>query len=655
MSEDDEGVFFGTHDPREIVLLAELSARSTPLRKPLAPLRKRDSREFLRRQTLLFSAKSSEAFGSKHERTWPGGFYAENARPLLDEQQSDVEVTPRHTASINVTSPKSPKLSRQHCDLTLDFANFRLSDVECVTPGGMFTEGADEEDYGGSDKENEATSTCQASSMLYQQHEVVSDLMSEGMGDTESNTDGTRTTHFVTTGGLMSVQELDMGGLKLNDLGDAETLVEEEIVSETVDLGEMSDDGTESIERVASLGYSPTMSGSKAEPLSNPAPCVSTQTFDGDLGVLAESADSPIPMTRAGPVIIPEVASHLAISMRAESGSPYRSLPPRSLPSSSFPELAQDTRLTLSLLESSPQQAMRKFSQVDSANRTANGPKALSESRPESRHASAGPQSTSISSASSTKSARLTIRGQLDNAFVGRFGPPQRSAPGPSTVSTVFNTAKPVGKDRAKYPVTSSAGSTLAMKRKLPTPPMDPKRSMISPPLRAPLIARAIPVPTQTVRRFASQQNASADLTRRPIGNQAASRSLDQPAHSTNGTKHTKFSVPAARSLNATGGPSRNGFSLTKQPMLAAHSICTFGDLRAAPKSPFQRREANSQQAKKVSLGIHAIAKCSWYHQPRASRQVASGLLLWERVGLRNSRRHWARYPWTWMVTLPMR
>jgi len=173
-SDEEEGVFFGTHQPKEAALVAQLSSTiSTPTR-PL--VRKRDSREFLRRKTLLLSARKantpapSTARKEDTEKEWSGGFYVKGARPRAVEADvdSDDEFT---TPRITFHDPGSPVVAEDdHCDLTFDFGNFRLHDAasplvcrptiatldrrESPESSEVESESEEDESYADSDKEN---------------------------------------------------------------------------------------------------------------------------------------------------------------------------------------------------------------------------------------------------------------------------------------------------------------------------------------------------------------------------------------------------------------------------------------------------------------------------------------------------------------------
>jgi len=146
-SDEEGGVFFGAHDALETQLVAKLShdspcsscsaspARRSSTRVPR--VKKRDSREFIRRKTLLLSAKENsernEPGSSKGEKTWAGGFYE-----WRDEDESGVDweasfsstpMTFRQTSSHADGTPSRRAVVPAQSDLTLDFSAFRLSDT----------------------------------------------------------------------------------------------------------------------------------------------------------------------------------------------------------------------------------------------------------------------------------------------------------------------------------------------------------------------------------------------------------------------------------------------------------------------------------------------------------------------------------------------
>ena len=155
-SDDEEGVFFGQHCPEEDFLLAKLSATEDPTveqttsegshsttrrqsrRRSSLQLKAKDSREFHRRKTILPSdieqvhpnpIQSPRVSPEQPKKIWQGGFYERRD----DDQESDSEgecSTIVFRSTVFPLSSDTPlhRLSVQACDLTLDFAMFRMSD-----------------------------------------------------------------------------------------------------------------------------------------------------------------------------------------------------------------------------------------------------------------------------------------------------------------------------------------------------------------------------------------------------------------------------------------------------------------------------------------------------------------------------------------------
>jgi hypothetical protein len=157
-SDDENGVFFGHLDPLESLLVAKLSVKSTHRRSPLAPLKKRDSREFLRRQTILFSERGNVSEGFERERAWSGGFYEKRAKPrAMGYSSDDGAGTPIFAISKSDTSA----VHGEHAsNLTFEFSKFCLTDLDTPCRGDEQDSG-DGEEFGGSDKENEEIHSLQ--------------------------------------------------------------------------------------------------------------------------------------------------------------------------------------------------------------------------------------------------------------------------------------------------------------------------------------------------------------------------------------------------------------------------------------------------------------------------------------------------------------
>lgn len=142
-SDDEDGVFFGAHDPTESEMVARLSAAS-----PLAlgiqgerrqstggnRLRKRDSREFLRRKTLLLPAVGNLELakaGKEPEKLWHGGFYErrDGGEGSDDRSEDDASFSTSQDVAVSTPSKRPSHLDHSHSELTLDFAAFRLTEA----------------------------------------------------------------------------------------------------------------------------------------------------------------------------------------------------------------------------------------------------------------------------------------------------------------------------------------------------------------------------------------------------------------------------------------------------------------------------------------------------------------------------------------------
>ena len=163
-SDDEYGVFLGAHDPFENQLVSKLS-NSSPLhstsrlrQKPvlIQKLRKRDSREFLRRKTLSSSAKdepeTNENVRSKgKERTWEGGFYEKMDRRGSESYSSTSDPPSPEVSgqlpvySDDITTPSQWARISGHSDLTLDFSAFYLTETPPTSVSSVDTEHSDRE------------------------------------------------------------------------------------------------------------------------------------------------------------------------------------------------------------------------------------------------------------------------------------------------------------------------------------------------------------------------------------------------------------------------------------------------------------------------------------------------------------------------------
>lgn len=144
-SDEDDAVFFGAHKPEEARLVAKLSAAVQPQPPFIPRVKKRDSREFLRRKTLLLSTD---------KRNQKNLFLsAQDSARLYHSQLSDDEgscSTPdRSCHPVQVSTPS--RTAQDPSDLTFKFETWHLS-----TPRDDESESAEE----ASDKENVPIPPC---------------------------------------------------------------------------------------------------------------------------------------------------------------------------------------------------------------------------------------------------------------------------------------------------------------------------------------------------------------------------------------------------------------------------------------------------------------------------------------------------------------
>jgi hypothetical protein len=149
-SDDEEGVFFGAHDAAESEMVAKLSAFSpSPIALAIQSerrhsaggnrLRKRDSREFLRRKTLLLPSVGNlelAKVGKEPEKLWHGGFYERRDGEGGSDERSEDDASFSRSQEVDVSTPSkgARHLDQSHSELTLDFAAFRLTEASPLPP-----------------------------------------------------------------------------------------------------------------------------------------------------------------------------------------------------------------------------------------------------------------------------------------------------------------------------------------------------------------------------------------------------------------------------------------------------------------------------------------------------------------------------------------
>lgn len=221
-SDDEDGVFFGEHNLQEADHLAKLSSSHIDVYVPavsIPRIRKRDSRDILRRQTLLLSKGLSEnhSVNDIASKRWSGGFYekgvvASQLRDSDDDETDEEWVMPVARRTTTALSPRSsPVIFDDHCNLTFDFSKFRLSDLAGIsiehavdlpvspsqahppsTPRGPTSRGPAEDENGAdfgadSDKENSQPSIqSQSIGVTGALEETAKMVVTIGMGDVQN-------------------------------------------------------------------------------------------------------------------------------------------------------------------------------------------------------------------------------------------------------------------------------------------------------------------------------------------------------------------------------------------------------------------------------------------------------------------------------------
>ncbi|WVQ84566.1 hypothetical protein IAT38_006720 [Cryptococcus sp. DSM 104549] len=485
-SDDCDAVFFGSPKPQEAELIAKLSAAipstsspfpsavsplASPPTTPLAPrVKKRDSREFLRRQTLLLTTEKRLQGGplGLSER---GPARAPSPCPSHESDSCSPATVRPNLLRTPPSSTPTLKGQADPSDLTFQFDTWHLSSpaapnssLPVTTTSGAGGAGvasgvadlSDSLDEGDSDKENmpvpEVNHNISEVQVMVMDEVVVSGGMAGlDLDDTQDE-----------------IAELDMGGLRLSDFEDPEIGHEQsgsrgyrgvlEDVTEalgprrSMDEISLGSSGSEDDrdDCLAAEDGAPTHPSRSRSP--TPTPTHSHTPSSHSTSSSPISLSSPLEVARAGPVAIPVLSSHHFASIRADVASPCRNLPPSPITRGplaetggserregvrlgaldspepvSQPPRAHTTQAALGLGMASatpsrptalpPPELVQKGAKLLKASLAADGAASAG-----GRGPSAG---TGVSKAPRPeKRAALvkTIRGQLDNAFSGRHG-----------------------------------------------------------------------------------------------------------------------------------------------------------------------------------------------------------------------------------------
>ncbi|WWD19763.1 hypothetical protein CI109_104227 [Kwoniella shandongensis] len=507
-SDEDDGVFLGPRQPSELQLLAKLSSSVLSPLPAIHRVKKRDSREFLRRKTLLLSSETQPREINQ------------------DSDDSDCSSSPR------VDPTSSPSKTSEGSDLTLRLSSFHLTTPRPNRPESPL-------DDVGSDKENvpiKPIDNPSPSRTGSTDHPVS---IGQHLTNVEDSDDGElmkplRTLTFA------EFAQLDMGGLRLCDFSDPETGLEER-------------EGGHEVIASASLQHVEQL-GESLEGTVSPRATLSPSSTD-DL-------DSPLPVARAGPVVIPVLSSHHFTSIRAETGSPCRPLPPTLLE----PPIAEstDTLVQLTAIDS-PVKDLPKTSATPSCATPMPPPELVQRGAKLLKFSSVKPPT--LPQPTNSTARAFAIRGQLDSALTTRkissMGPPQRSvSSSSSTSSTSTKHTEPkrtFKKPLAKSPVGPVVPLAQSTNRIIPRPALVAKSSMPRPKINALVkpapptssipLKRPIPQP-QHVRPMSMVQPITSRL---PSAAPPSRPTLGQPSRILRETQMVDMQMAPVFSIGVTG------------------------------------------------------------------------------------------------------
>ncbi|WVO24710.1 uncharacterized protein IAS62_006080 [Cryptococcus decagattii] len=576
-SDEDEAIFFGAHKPEEAHLVAKLSAAIQTTAPFIPRVKKRDSREFLRRKTLLLPADKRN-----HESL---SLSAQDSARLYQSQLSDDEEscsTPvrfAHPASI----PTPSQMGQDPSDLTLKFETWHLS-----TPRDDESESAEE----GSDKENVPIPPISGA---------------QGAAETVSFQDLGMERHCILDlqGGDDDIPQLNMGGLKLSDFADQESGV----IFQGLDiLDEFHlEDVTENV--MAQPAESPNHN----EPARPSTPLPSDESEMSDF-------DSPLEVARAGPVAIPVLSPHHFTSIRAHVGSPCRSLPPSPIIISA-PIAQECTSVKLANLESPTHQSPR-LSITTPSRVTALPPADLVQRGAKTLKASTIKHAPAAAAADTKKAAALksAIRGQLDSAVLARINnqvaSTQKNVSGSHTSSSSSLGTSKMFSENSSIEMTENKS-----KQGLPLQPRPEPR----------LVRKPIAKPTAAVPLLSSSSTVNRTIPRPAL--LPCKTSLPRPK-STLPTKTTSMlpppssiplKRPASSQTNITSTSTRHTTTIpqsTTRPSHAHSSVITIGKpLLGQPGRVFRETSTPLQVAPVFSVGVGVGDHSSTMSMSRIARK----------------------------------
>ncbi|KAK4689217.1 hypothetical protein P7C73_g872, partial [Tremellales sp. Uapishka_1] len=537
---DDGGVFFGARNPLEAQVVAKLSH---PPAQPLVSrsrrsslitrLRKRDSREFLRRKTLLLPAREEQAEAEVETKgkRWEGSLFDERkSQGSASDDSSSPCPSPLNRLRMHSTPiqehpfQSSAELAEDHCDLTFNMAGFHLSDSPSLprpsishrnlfsaedndpsaekSPSATHSSEAEESESDGasegdeSDKEN-AVLVLDTSMTSFEQEEQP--VMAEG-----AVTMGLSAAHEDMYGD--EVDGLDMGGLKISDFADPDY---EKVGSaaayqeEGLDFEE-SDDEEDCQGSPTVTGTALALSGSPVSKHEVPARCLTpspTREFDSESTASSPiNFDSPLPLARAGPVVIPTFPALHPVDrgLDVQARSPVSTIPDQAFNVEPHSEIIETSMFTPPLAPRLPPRIPQSAC-TPSISRLHHH--AVEASARQSRIMKSSAVDRAKPRSPVKEAARaLVIRGQLDAALApqtGNLGLPLRTV---SSTSSSGNTSQDPQRADPPVSVAKAACSTQKTQGPIPSLPTSISKPFASASKQSTSVARSKESPARKMK-----------------------------------------------------------------------------------------------------------------------------------------------------------
>jgi hypothetical protein len=358
---------------------------------------------------------------------------------------------------------------------------------------------------------------------------------------------------------------------------------------------------------------------------------------EGDSDTSVSSIDSPLPANRAGPVVIPKF-NYLSRSIRAEPGSPYRSLPQPISDDFALTMHEEDHKTRLSVVDSPPSSSRNPDpalsmtpGQIKSDDTNRLGSSLQSSSTLVTGSVTRRPLFSTSPQKMDKKTVKRTllIRSQLDAAVAnsknapgtvksGLMGPPQRTVSS-SSISSGISGARPPSRaafkptvpieprrhllssaasKKAQTTLATSASTTLPQPKPASRPVVALPRPALVPRTLPQASVRPVPAsvdvklnrPMHVLAKPASMSNLRASVSTKAKSPDRSSNPLKRPLPVSQPIARPAISLGAPPRLNL-GPPSRLVSTIqepSERPVF--HIGASVGDARQVFPSPALRR-----------------------------------------------------------------